>query len=243
MSSKSMLSFALLCVGISATASLAQLPKLPHLGSGTAQQSTSGLSDSTIASGLKDELSVGTGRAVTAVAKPGGYLDNQAIKILLPPSIRPVESVMRGVGQGPKIDDFVSSMNHAAESAAPEASNIFAAAVKAMTIDDARRLLSGNDTAITDYFKSKTSGQLTTAFRPHVETAMNANGVTQQYQALASKAPSMPFQTGSKQFDINSYVVQKALDGLFYMLGEQEKQIRTDPAARSTALLKQVFSR
>jgi hypothetical protein len=189
---------------------------------------------------LKEALSVGTKKAVTQVAKPGGYLENEAIKILLPPNLRSAEKVLRAAGQGPKIDEFIASMNHAAESAAPEAANIFADAVKQMSIDDARKILNGSNTAITDYFKSKTSAQLATAFRPHVEAAMSKNGVTQKYQALAGQAPKLPF-LNSSSLDINSYVVNKALDGLFYMLGQQETQIRTNPVARSTALLKQVF--
>jgi hypothetical protein len=111
-----------------------------------------------------------------------------------------------------------------------------------MSIDDARKLLNGGDTSITDYFKSKTSTDLATAFRPHVEAAMNKNGVTQQYNALLGQAPKLPFMNSSSM-DINTYVVNKALAGLFYMLGQQEKDIRTNPAARSTALLKQVFGR
>ena len=225
------------CLAFAPLLAEAQLPKIPSFGGSSAG---SGLPDTQIASGLKDALSVGTEKAVKLVAQPGGYLENQAIKILLPQSLRPVEKGLRAAGQGPKIDDFVASMNHAAESAAPEAEKIFAGAVREMTIDDARKLLNGGDTSITEYFKSKTSAELTTAFRPHVEKAMEQNGVTQQYQALAGQAPQLPFMNSGK-FDINSYVVSKALDGLFYMLGEQEKQIRTNPAARSTALLKQVF--
>jgi hypothetical protein len=183
---------------------------------------------------------VGTERAVALVARPGGYMENEEIKILLPQNLRPVERVLRGAGQGPKIDEFIASMNHAAESAAPEAEHIFADAVRSMTIDDAKGLLNGGDTSITDYFKSKTSAQLAVAFRPHVEKAMNANGVTQKYEALAGQAPQMPFMNSSK-LDINTYVVNKSLDGLFYMLAQQEKQIRQNPAARTTALLKQVF--
>lgn len=216
----------------------AQLPQIP--GFGNVSNSASGLSDSKIASGLKEALSVGTQNAVKLVSKPGGYLNNEAIKIRLPQDLRPVESILQAAGQGTRIDEFVASMNHAAESAAPEAAKIFGNAVKEMTIDDARKLLSGNDTAITDYFKSKTSSQLAAAFRPHVEAAMNANNVTQRYQALASQVPKVPFMNSSTM-DINTYVVNKALDGLFYMLGQQEKQIRANPAARSTALLKQVF--
>ena len=134
------------------------------------------------------------------------------------------------------------SMNHAAESAAPAAEQIFADAVTAMTIDDARKLLNGGDTSITEYFKSKTSAQLATAFRPSVEKAMNENEVTQQYQALAGNLPQVPFMKSSP-FDIDSYVVNQALNGLFYMLAQQERDIRHNPAARSTALLKEVFGR
>lgn len=231
----------LLLSGVVVSPLHAQMPSMPRI-PGLGTLSSSGLSDTKIAAGLKDALSIGTQKAVKLVDHPGGYLDNPAIKISLPSNLRPVESVLRGAGQGPKIDAFVASMNHAAESAAPEAEKIFADAVSAMTIDDARKLLNGKDTAITDYFREKTSASLTTAFRPHVEKAMQANGVTQQYEALAGKIPAMPFMK-SPSLDINSYVVSKALDGLFYMLGQQEKEIRTNPAARSTALLKQVFGK
>ena len=213
---------------------LSQLGGLKNLGGNAS------LNDSKIGAGLKEALSVGTKNAVHLVDKPGGYLDNPAIKILLPKSLQPVESLLRGAGEGPKIDGFVSSMNHAAESAAPAAEQIFADAVTAMTIDDASRLLHGGDTSITEYFKSKTSTQLATAFRPQVEKAMSANGVTQQYNELSGRLPQMPFMKSSA-FDINSYVVNQALNGLFYMLAQQEKDIRQNPAARTTGLLKEVF--
>jgi hypothetical protein len=221
----------------------AQLPQLPSIpGLGNKSSGASGLDNTQIASGLKEALAVGTGNAVAQVAKPGGYLEDAAIKILLPKNLQTAEKVLRAAGQGPKIDEFIASMNHAAEDAAPEAKSIFSNAVKEMTIDDARKLLNGGDTSITDYFKSKTSTQLATAFRPHVETAMSKNGVTQQYNALLGQVPQLPFMNSSSM-DINSYVVNKALDGLFYKLGQQEKDIRTNPAARTTSLLKQVFGR
>jgi hypothetical protein len=216
----------------------AQFLSIPGFG-GKANHSA-GLDDAMIGSGLKEALSVGTQKAVRLVGKPGGYLDNEAIKILVPQNLRTVEKVARGLGQGARVDEFVASMNHAAETAAPEAETIFAQAVTEMTIDDARKLLNGGDTSITDYFKSKTSARLATAFRPHVEAAMSRNGVTQQYQALVGQMSWISFGNASSM-DINTYVVNKALDGLFYMLGQQEKEIRTNPAARSTALLKQVF--
>jgi hypothetical protein len=218
----------------------AQFLKIP--GFGAKANTAAALNDATIGSGLKEALSVGTQKAVKLVARPGGYLDNEAIKIVVPQNLHTVEKVARGLGQGAKVDEFVASMNHAAESAAPEAETIFAQAVTEMTIDDARKLLNGGDTSITDYFKEKTSARLAVAFRPHVEAAMNRNGVTQQYQALVGQVSWMPFGNGSS-LDIDTYVVNKALDGLFYMLAQQEKEIRTNPAARTTALLRQVFGR
>jgi Protein of unknown function (DUF4197) len=214
------------------------IPSLSQLGN---MAGNANLSDTKIASGLKEALSVGTRKAVHLVDHPGGYLDNAAIKILLPKSLQPVEGVLRSAGQGPKIDGFVASMNHAAESAAPAAEQIFADAVSSMSIEDARKLLNGGDTSITDYFKSKTSAQLATAFRPAVEKAMSENEVTQQYQSLTGNLPQMPFMKSSS-LDINTYVVNQALNGLFYMLGQQEKDIRQNPAARSTSLLKEVFA-
>jgi len=243
----SLLVLSLIALLFASGSSAAQMPKLPSLGGLTGQSAGgalgAGLSDSQIGSGLKEALSVGTQKAVKLVSRPGGYLDNEAIKILLPKSLQPAEKVLRAAGQGPRIDEFIASMNHAAESAAPEAASIFGDAVKEMTIDDARRLLNGGDTSITDYFKEKTSAKLAAAFRPHVEAAMSANGVTQKYEELKGSAPKLPFGMGSGGgFDINTYVVNGALNGLFYMLAQQEKEIRSNPAARSTSLLKQVFS-
>jgi hypothetical protein len=146
------------------------------------------------------------------------------------------------MGYGPKLDSFVLSMNRAAEAAAPAARKIFGDAIMSMTFDDARKIYSGGDTAATEYFKNKTSEQLTEAFRPEVEKTMHANGVTQQYNALVGQYKSIPFAK-SQDLDINKYVVSKALDGLFYTLGEQEKEIRKNPAARTTSLLKEVFGK
>ena len=227
-------------LGLFFCAGLLQAQFLSIPGFGGKAKTAAVLDDARIGSGLKEALSIGTKRAVRLVAKPGGYFDNEAIKILVPQNLRTVEKVSRGLGQGARVDEFVASMNHAAESAAPEAETIFAEAVTEMTIDDARKLLNGGDTSITEYFKSKTSARLATAFRPHVEAAMSKNGVTQQYQALVGQVSWISFGSGSSM-DINTYVVNKALDGLFYMLGQHEKEIRTNPVARSTALLKQVF--
>jgi hypothetical protein len=201
----------------------------------------SGLSESKVASGLKQALQVGSENAVKIVGKPNGYFENQAIKIVMPKDLRPLESGLRTIGFGPKIDDFILSMNRSAEAAAPAARKIFIDAILAMSFDDAKRILSGDNTAATEYFKEKTSGQLTEAFTPVVKKTMGENGVVKQYDALTEQYKNIPFAS-SKSLDIDHYVVSKALDGLFYELGEQEKQIRTNPAARTTSLLKEVFA-
>jgi Protein of unknown function (DUF4197) len=201
----------------------------------------SGLSESKVASGLKQALQVGSQNAVKIVGKPNGYFGNEAIKIVMPKDLKPLESGMRAIGFGPKIDEFILSMNRSAEAAAPAARKIFIDAILAMSFDDAKRILSGNNTAATEYFKEKTTGQLTDAFTPVVKRTMGENGVVKQYDALTEQYKNIPFAS-SKSLDIDHYVVSKALDGLFYELAEQEKQIRTNPAARTTSLLKEVFS-
>jgi len=160
----------------------------------------------------------------------------------MPSNLRTLEKGLRMVGYGPKVDDFVLSMNRAAEAAAPAARKIFVDAITAMSFEDARRILSGGDTAATSYFKEKTTPQLTAAFRPVVERTMAKNGVTQQYNGLVSQYKSLPFAR-DQDLDISHYVVSKALDGLFFELGQEEKKIRQDPAAQTTNLLKEVFGR
>ena len=200
------------------------------------------LSDSKIASGLKEALRVGAEKAVKLTARTDGYFGNPEIKILMPKSLRPLETGLRAIGYGPKIDGFVLSMNRAAEAAAPSARKIFGDAILAMSFEDARKILSGGDTAATDYFKSKTTGELTEAFQPVVRKTMEANGVTRQYNALTEQYKPLPF-TKNADLDIDKYVVSKALDGLFYTLGQQEREIRKNPVARTTSLLKEVFGK
>jgi len=200
-----------------------------------------GLSDAKIGSGLKEALRVGTETAVSLTGKTDGYFANQAIKILMPSQLETADKGLRMVGYGPQLDEFVLSMNRAAEAAAPGAKKIFGDAIGAMSIEDARKIWSGGDNAATQYFKSKTSDQLTAAFKPVVDKALNQVGVTRQYKELLGRAQSIPFMK-TESLDIDRYVLGKSLDGLFLVLGEQEKQIRTNPAARTTDLLKEVFS-
>lgn len=200
----------------------------------------SGLSDAKIGSGLQEALKVGTENAVVQTGAPDGFLMNKAIKILMPRPLQSIEQPLRLVGYGPQIDEFIVSMNRAGEKAVPFAKEIFWDAIGQMTFDDARKILNGNDTAATDYFKAKTSKKLQTAFRPPVDTVMRDVGVTRQYNDLIGKYQGVPFAK-SISFDINEYVTEKTTDGIFYVVAQEEKKIRTNPAARATDLLKEVF--
>jgi hypothetical protein len=200
----------------------------------------SGLSDAKIGSGLQEALKVGTENAVLQTGTVDGFLMNRAIKILMPKPLQSIEQPLRLIGYGPQIDEFVVGMNRAAERAVPFAKEIFWDAIGQMTFDDATKILNGSDTAATDYFKAKTSKKLHAAFRPPVENVMADVGVTRQYNDLIGKYKSVPFSQ-SISFDINQYVTEKATDGIFFVVGQEEKKIRTNPAARATELLKEVF--
>lgn len=201
-----------------------------------------GLNDAKIASGLKEALQIGTQNAVNLTGRLDGYFRNEVIKILMPEKLQTLEKGLRLVGYGPRVDEFVLSMNRAAERAAPRAKAIFWDAIGEMSFEDARKILNGGDTAATDYFQDKTTDRLAAAFRPVVDKAINEVGVTRRYKELIGRYEAIPFVT-SERFDIDQYVVTKALDGLFYVVGEEERKIRTNPTARVTDLLKEVFAK
>lgn len=229
------------CASLILSASLA-FPQASEIANRLGLGGQSALSNSRVASGLKEALRVGAEKSVSIAGQRDGFFANQAIKILMPKNLRTVEKGLRMMGYGPKVDDFILSMNRAAEAASPSAKKIFADAIVAMTFDDARKILSGGNTAATDYFRNKTTDQLTAAFRPTVDKMMKENGVTEKYDAMLGQANSIPFMK-SQKLDINQYVVSKTLGGLFYLLGQEETQIRKDPAARTTSLLKEVFKK
>jgi len=197
----------------------------------------------TTASGLKEALTVGAGKAVGLLSKTDGYFGNQMVKILLPKQIQKVADVLGKIGYQPQVDEFVLSMNRAAEAAAPKAEAIFVDAIKQMTFEDAMKILRGNETAATEYLKSKTYNTLADSFRPIISSSMNQVGVTRRYdQLIGTYTKTFPL-FGVESLDLNNYVTTKALDGLFCMIGEEEKNIRTNPAARVTDLLKTVFGK
>ena len=203
---------------------------------------TAELSNDKITAGLREALNVSTGKAVAQTGRPDGFLKNEAIKILLPEKLQRAGKTLRMIGMGSQVDALEIGMNRAAEQAAPKAKQIFLRAVTRMTFSDARQILTGGDTAATEYFKRQSTDELTTAFAPIVHQAMENVGVVRQYNQIM-KNPMAGSLANDKSFNLDNYVVGKTLDGLFYVLGQEEKKIRTDPAAQTTALLKEVFGR
>ncbi len=200
------------------------------------------VSDSEISGGLKEALARGLKSAVDNLGKENGFLDDARVKIPLPGSFQKLEKGLRVAGQGKAVDEFVASMNHAAEKAVPVALNVFVDAVKKMSFDDARQILfSGQNDAATQFFKRTTEEDLRGRFRPIVEDFTAKTGVTNKYKAMVGKAGFAAQLLGKDATDLDAYVTQKALDGLFFMVGEEEKKIRTDPIGRTTSLLKKVF--
>ena len=191
-------------------------------------------------SGIKEALMIGLSNAVGFASKPDGYFANALIKILLPEKLRPVEKGLRMVGGSKLIDDFVLGMNRAAENAAPIGKDIFTGAIKKMSITDAVQILRGGDTAATDFFRKTTGPALVAAFRPPVTESMKSVCAMQSYQNMMGRFKIIPFMT-TDAIDIEGYVTGKAVDGLFHLVGQEEKQIRTNPVARVTPLLKEVF--
>jgi hypothetical protein len=192
--------------------------------------------------GLREALTIGTGNAVANVSQEDGYNRNPIIRILLPEQVKKVEKVLRFVGYGQKVDDFELSMNRAAERAAPRAKEMFWDAIKQIRFEDAWNILKGRRDEATLYLKDKTYARLQNVFKPIVHQAMSEVGVTEYYQQLDSKVRAIPFADKIVTFDLDEYVTNNALDGLFYMLAEEEAKIREDPVARVTELLRKVFS-
>lgn len=215
-------------------------------GQDTSATVSTALSNDKIAQGLKEALDVGVKKAINLLGKQGGFLNDQSVKILLPESMQQIEKALRSFGHEKMADEFVASMNRAAEKAVPQVSQVFADAIAQMSLQDAQGILAGSDTAATDYFKQQTSSQLSELIKPYVNDAMNQAQVTQYYKAMTQQLKHydtfglMNAYLGSAS-DIDNYVTQKTMAGLFEKIAVQEKLIRENPAARSSELLKTVF--
>jgi len=196
--------------------------------------------EDTFIAGLKEALDVGTKNAVSKVSVEDGYFSNINIKIPVPDELEDAEKLLRKVGMGDHVDEFILSMNRAAETAAPQAVDIFAGALRDMTVVDAYGIVKGDETAATSYFRDKTSFKLYELFKPVVSESMAQVGVVKSYKRMMDMYNSIPF-VRKIDVDIEDHVTDGALDGLFFMVGEEEKKIRNDPAARVTELLQEVF--
>jgi Protein of unknown function (DUF4197) len=199
-------------------------------------------SESTDSSGLKEALRVATERAVQSTSRTDGFLGNPRIRIGLPGALGTMANALRTIGMAAQLDELELAMNRAAEKAAGEATPIFVDAIRQMSFSDAAGIVRGGDTAATDYFERTTSEPLRLRFRPIAEQAMQNVGLAQQYERLISRYSAIPFASKPK-LDLPGYVTERTLAGLFRSIGDEEKKIRRNPAARSTALLQQVFGR
>ncbi len=200
----------------------------------------SSFSGGELSSGLKEVLTQGASAAVGQLGAADGFLGNAQLRIPLPDRIKQVESVLRMAGQGKQIDALETAMNRAAEQAVSQAKPLLIDAVKKMTVEDARDIISGGDDSVTQYFRKSTADALARQFMPIVHQTTEKIGLVQQYNALAGKAATFGL-VKSEDADVDSYVTRKALDGLYTVIGEQERQIRQDPAAAVGSLAKKVF--
>lgn len=200
------------------------------------------LDESDVVSGLKEALAQGVHTAITTLGKKDGFMANSLVRIQLPESLVLVEKTARQLGQGQYADNFISTMNAAAEQAVPEAAELLSEAIRNMSVADATKILNGSDDAATQYFREVSEKQLALKFKPIVEKATNEAGVTSAYKLLTANSGSMLTRfVSSDALDVDQYVTNKTLDGLFKYIAIEEKQIRENPLERSTDLLKKVF--
>jgi hypothetical protein len=201
-----------------------------------------GLSSDEIVAGLKDALNHGTQKSTDKLSAVDGFFKDAAVKILLPPEAAKVEKALRNAGFNKEVDDAILSINRAAEDAAKSAAPIFLSAIKNMTVSDGVNILKGPDTAATGYLRKTTSSQLTASFRPVIDSSLQKTGATKYWKQLFDLYNKIPF-TNKVNSDLPGYTTAKALDGVFYYVAAEEKNIRQNPAAQVDDLLKKVFGK
>ena len=199
-----------------------------------------GITGREAASGLKAALEKGSVAAVASLGRTDGFYANPQVKIPLPDSMQRAEKLMRRFGMGRHADELVLAMNRAAEAAVPEAKQLFVDAVRRMTVQDAKAILQGGDTAGTDYFRRTTEETLRRRFMPVVEQATQKVGLARHYENYAEKGVALGV-VRKEDADLDAYVTQKALDGLFLMVAEEEKRIRRDPVRAGASIIRKVF--
>ncbi len=200
------------------------------------------LSANEISGGLKEALVKGVRFAVDELGRENGFLDNDRVRIPLPNSLQRTERTLRMLGQGRRVDDFVEAMNHAAEKAVPVATDVFVDSIRQMSFNDARNILfSGQDDAATQFFRRTSEDRLRDEFRPIVEDFTEQVGVTQKYKEMMGRYGFIGRAFGQDASDIDGYITEKALDGLFLLIADEERKIRRDPIGRTTSILRRVF--
>lgn len=200
------------------------------------------LSSSDISSGLKEALFQGVRNAVDDLGRENGFLDDSRVHIPLPKGLQRTEKTLRALGQGQRVDEFVEAMNHAAEKAVPVATDVFLDSIRQMSFNDARNILfGGQDDAATQFFRRTSEDRLRDEFRPIVENFTEQVGVTQKYKEMMGRYGFIGKALGQDATDIDAYVTQKALDGLFLLVADEERKIRRDPIGRTTNILRKVF--
>jgi len=200
------------------------------------------LTETEVASGLKEALSVGISKGATTAAQTDGYYKNSLIRIPFPSEVKKVETSLRTIGMGSLVDNFVLSLNRAAEDAATSAKPIFISAIKQLTIKDVWGILTGGKDAATQYLKRTTSDQLLVAFTPKIQTSLDKTNATKYYSDVMERYNTLPLVQKVNP-DLTGYATQKAMDGLFLLVAQEEANIRENPIARTTQLLKRVFSK
>ena len=203
--------------------------------------SGSGLSSDEIINGLKQALTLGAQKSADKLSAADGFFKDAAVKVLMPPQAQNVEKTLRNLGLGKLVDDAILSMNRAAEDASKSAAPIFVNAVKRMTVQDGLGILRGADTAATGYLRKSTSPELTAAFHPVIDSSLQKTGATKYWKTLFDTYNKLPTTFKKVDPDLASFVTQKAMDGIFYYVAQEEQKIRKDPAAQVTDLLKKVF--
>lgn len=200
------------------------------------------LSETEISSGLKEALRVATERVVDSLGARGGFLDRNDVHIPLPDSLRTVQSALSKVGMGAMGDELEVRMNRAAEAAVPKAQELFMQAIRSMTLDDAKRILNGSETAATDYFRSRMAQPLAQDMQPIVQQQLSEAGALQAYDSMMGRYTKLPLVPDVKA-NLTGHVLERAVDAVFLYLGREEAAIRQDPAKRTTELLKKVFAK
>lgn len=219
------------------------LSQLPMSTTTSPSTGSSSVSKSEISSGLKQALSKGLEQSVKTLSAKDGFLGNQAVKILMPPEALKAEKTLRSIGLGSLCDKLIQSLNHAAESAVSEAAPVFVSSLKQLTIADATNiLLSGKQDAATDFFKRTTTAQLSEKFRPIIDQHLNRYQVSTYWNEFTTRYNQVPLVKDKVETDLNKYVTQKAIEGLFYEVAQEERKIRSNlGGSRSTPLLQKVF--